>query len=149
MGGERPQDKDAGIVPVMTASPEKKNMENTTTSDHPTEAEHDSNAETLRRRTAIPDLGKTTVFASRHDPRFCYSLYVPPDFARNEAVPPPELIVVVHDSSRAFMDYRDALAEFGRWNNVSFHSSNSTNFFKLPPPHLLFVLFSILSPLAC
>lgn len=134
MGGEKPQEKDTGIVPVMTASQEKDMMENTTTtftttttSDQPTEAERDdSNAETLRRRTAIPDLGKTMVFASRHDPRFCYSLYVPPNcFARDESVPPPELIVVVHDSSRAFMDYRDALAEFGRWNNVSFHSFKS------------------------
>lgn len=104
----------------MTASQDDNNSN--TNSHQPTEAEqhHSSNAETLRRRTAIPDLGKTTVFASRHDPRFCYTLYVPPDFARNEAVPPPEIIVVVHDSSRAFLSYRDALSEFGRWNNVSF-----------------------------
>lgn len=114
----------------MTASQENKQNSTTSTtfSHQPAEAEqHDSsNAETLRRRSAIPDLGKTTVFASRHDPRFCYSLYVPPDFVRNENVPPPEVIVVVHDSSRAFLNYRDALAEFGRWNNVScIHSFNS------------------------
>ncbi|KAJ4407858.1 hypothetical protein N0V82_009814 [Gnomoniopsis sp. IMI 355080] len=111
MGGEKLQDQ-KGVV-AITAS-EYSNMKDT---HPPNEADrHDqSTAETLGRRTAVPDLGKTTVFASRHDPRFCYSLYVPPDFTSTDTA--PELIVAVHDSSRGFLGYRDALAEFGRWNN--------------------------------
>lgn len=86
-----------------------------TISDEPTEADHNT-ATSPTRETG--DLGKTTVFASRHDPRFCYCLYVPPNYATADT--PLELLVVVHDSSRSFLNYRDALAEFGRWNNVSY-----------------------------
>ncbi|MBZ6077200.1 alpha/beta hydrolase [Microvirga puerhi] len=62
----------------------------------------------------IYDLGHTTVFASKQDPRFSYCLYVPPTLGQDDA---PELVVAMHGTGRAFMEYRDAFAEFGRWNN--------------------------------
>jgi len=63
----------------------------------------------------IYDLGHTTVFASRHDPRFSYCLYVPPPVEGAA----PDLAVVMHGTGRAFMAYRDAFADFGRWNNCA------------------------------
>lgn len=62
----------------------------------------------------IYDLGHTTVFASRRDPRFSYCLYVPPDLGRGSA---PDLVIAMHGTGRSFMAYRDGFAEFGRWNN--------------------------------
>ncbi|QRM31854.1 alpha/beta hydrolase [Microvirga sp. VF16] len=62
----------------------------------------------------IYDRGRTTIFASKRDPRFSYCLYVPPDLGRGNA---PDLVVAMHGTGRAFMTYRDAFAEFGRWNN--------------------------------
>jgi poly(3-hydroxybutyrate) depolymerase len=61
------------------------------------------------------DLGETTIFASRADPRFSYALYVPPKFG--EGPHPAELVVAMHGTGRSFVAYRDAFAEFGRWNN--------------------------------
>jgi hypothetical protein len=55
------------------------------------------------------------VFASRTDPRFSYCLYVPP--MQGPAHAAPDLVVVVHGTCRSFMEYRDAFAEFGRWNH--------------------------------
>lgn len=63
---------------------------------------------------ALYDQGQTTVFASSADPRFAYCLYVPPMV---EGGPKPELVVAMHGTGRAFMEYRDAFTEFGRWNN--------------------------------
>jgi poly(3-hydroxybutyrate) depolymerase len=62
----------------------------------------------------IYDLGHTTVFASRHDPRFSYCLYVPSVLEQSD---PPDLVVAMHGTGRAFMSYRDAFADFARWNN--------------------------------
>ena len=67
------------------------------------------------RGSAMYDLGSTTIFASRGDARFSYCLYVPPGFATAATV--PELIVAMHGTGRSFLEYRNALAEFGRWNN--------------------------------
>jgi len=67
------------------------------------------------RGSAMYDLGSTTIFASRGDARFSYCLYVPPGFAT--AATPTELIVAMHGTGRSFLEYRNALAEFGRWNN--------------------------------
>lgn len=68
-----------------------------------------------QRARALYDLDRTTVFASRSDPRFSYCLYVPPDLGeRDEA---PELIVAMHGTGRAFIGYRDAFADFARWHN--------------------------------
>ena len=63
---------------------------------------------------ALYDLGSTTVYASRHDSRFPYTLYVPPEVATpgNDV----ELVVVMHGTGRQFIQYRDAFASFGRWN---------------------------------
>jgi len=66
-------------------------------------------------REGMYDVGKTTVFAYARDPRFSYCLYVPPDVFRSAE--PAELVVMVHGTARTFMPYRDALAEFGRWNH--------------------------------
>lgn len=61
--------------------------------------------------------GKAAIFSSRVDPRFCYTMYVPPGIGAPGAEP-PELIVAIHGSSRdSFMDFRDGFAEFGRWLN--------------------------------
>jgi poly(3-hydroxybutyrate) depolymerase len=64
---------------------------------------------------AMYDLGSTPIFASKTDPRFSYCLYVPPGFASAKTA--PELIVAMHGTGRSFVEYRNALAEFGRWNN--------------------------------
>lgn len=68
-----------------------------------------------QRGRALYDLDRTTVFASKADPRFAYCLYVPPDLA--ERGDKPELIVAMHGTGRSFIGYRDAFAEFARWHN--------------------------------
>lgn len=67
------------------------------------------------RARAIYDLGHSTIFASRSDPRFSYCMYVPPHL--DAAQHPMELVVIVHGTGRAFVEYRDAFAEFARWND--------------------------------
>ena len=62
------------------------------------------------------DVGCTTVYAARRDPRFSYCLYAPPDLRAGRVR--PELIVVVHGSPRTFMDFRDRFQDFGLANNV-------------------------------
>ena len=64
---------------------------------------------------ALYDMDRTTVFASRHDPRFAYCLYVPPSLGQGGE--PPALVVAMHGTGRSFITYRDAFAEFARWNN--------------------------------
>lgn len=68
-----------------------------------------------KRAQAIYDLGHSTVFAARSDPRFSYCTYAPPK--PDAANRPTELVVVMHGTGRAFTSYRDAFAEFARWNN--------------------------------
>lgn len=63
---------------------------------------------------ALYDYGRTTIFASRHDPRFAYCLYVPP---QGEIGPETALVVAMHGTGRTFTGYRDAFAELGRWRN--------------------------------
>lgn len=60
------------------------------------------------------DMNETPVLAYAKDPRFSYCLYMPPEMLERDD--PPELLVMVHGTARTFMKYRDALAEFGRWN---------------------------------
>lgn len=67
------------------------------------------------RARAMYDLGHSTVFASRIDPRFSYCMYVPPHI--DQARHPMELVVIMHGTGRAFVEYRDAFAEFARWND--------------------------------
>ena len=67
------------------------------------------------RARAIYDLGHCTVFASRIDPRVSYCMYVPPHI--DQAKHPMELVVIMHGTGRAFVEYRDAFAEFARWND--------------------------------
>ncbi|CAN5616528.1 hypothetical protein BH10PSE6_BH10PSE6_56220 [soil metagenome] len=62
------------------------------------------------------DLGCTTVYAVKRDPRFSYCLYVPPGF--RSAAQPPELVVVVHGSPRTFMAFRDRFQDFGDAHNA-------------------------------
>lgn len=66
------------------------------------------------RGRAIYDLGPTTVFACRADPRFSYCLYVPPGGVLDSET---ALVVAVHGTGRTFMAYRDAFSELGRWQN--------------------------------
>lgn len=68
-----------------------------------------------QRAEAIYDLGHSTIFASRSDPRFSYCTYAPP-MSGNEQHP-KALVVIVHGTGRAFTEYRDAFAEFAKWND--------------------------------
>lgn len=61
------------------------------------------------------DVGSTTIYASKHDPRFSYCLYVPPAILEGGAA--PDLAVIMHGTGRGFTDYRAAFSAFGRWNN--------------------------------
>jgi pimeloyl-ACP methyl ester carboxylesterase len=58
--------------------------------------------------------GSTTIFSCRKDPRFAYCLYVPQTF--DEAPEVHRLLVAVHGTGRTMVEYRDAFAEFGRFN---------------------------------
>jgi poly(3-hydroxybutyrate) depolymerase len=64
---------------------------------------------------ALYDLGPTSVFSCKADPRFSYCLYVPQDLGQGGQA--PELVVAMHGTGRGFTGYRDAFEEFGRWNN--------------------------------
>ncbi|WP_087721721.1 hydrolase [Pandoraea sp. PE-S2T-3] len=74
-----------------------------------------ANLSTEARTRNLYDLGSTTIFSYAGDPRFAYALYVP------KAITQPgnrvELVVVVHGTGRQFTNYRDAFAEFGRWQD--------------------------------
>ena len=76
---------------------------------------HETTGDANARAQALYDYGSTTVFASRNDPRFAYTLYVPP--ALQAPSNDVELVVAMHGTGRQFIGYRDAFAEFGRWNN--------------------------------
>lgn len=67
-----------------------------------------------QRARAIYDVGHSTIFASRSDPRFSYCTYVPPHL---DPASTPQLVVVMHGTGRAFTEYRNAFASFARWNN--------------------------------
>lgn len=62
------------------------------------------------------DVGRTTVYAARRDPRFSYCLYVPPGY--REGPRRPEIVVVVHGSPRGFMEFRDRFSDFGSAHNT-------------------------------
>jgi pimeloyl-ACP methyl ester carboxylesterase len=66
------------------------------------------------RAKASFEYGGTPVYALKSDPRFSYCAYVPLNAMSG---PAPELVVVIHGTGRTFSDYRDAFAEFGRWNH--------------------------------
>ena len=56
----------------------------------------------------------TTIFSSRYDPRFQYCLYVPPAFDNDREN--YRLVVAMHGTGRSMTHYRDAFAEFARYN---------------------------------
>ncbi len=69
------------------------------------------------RARALYDLGATTIFAAKADPRFHYCLYVPPSVGDGAAV---DLLVAVHGTGRtSFLEFRDGFAEFGRWHRCA------------------------------
>jgi poly(3-hydroxybutyrate) depolymerase len=68
-----------------------------------------------KRAEAIYDLGHSTIFASRTDPRFSYCTYAPQHTRTSKR--PMQLVVVMHGTGRAFTEYRDAFAEFAKWND--------------------------------
>jgi pimeloyl-ACP methyl ester carboxylesterase len=68
-----------------------------------------------KRAEAIYDLGHSSIFASRSDPRFSYCTFAPPRTGNEQH--PKALVVVVHGTGRAFTEYRDAFAEFAKWND--------------------------------
>jgi dienelactone hydrolase len=62
-------------------------------------------------------MGRTAIFASKADPRFHYTMYVPPSVAQGRRT---ELLVAVRGSSRnSFLEFRDGFADFGRWNDCA------------------------------
>jgi len=67
------------------------------------------------RARAMYDFGPSTIFAARCDPRFSYCTYVPPHI--QQAGQAMELVVFIHGTARSFTEYRDAYAEFARWND--------------------------------
>lgn len=69
-----------------------------------------------QRARAIYDLGHGTIYASRGDPRFSYCTYVPEHIGRT-GTRPMQLVVVMHGTGRAFVNYREAFAGFARWND--------------------------------
>jgi len=75
----------------------------------------DSRSSGDSRAYAMYDLGSSTVYASRTDPRFSFCTYVPPDFSR--APRKMELVVVIHGTARTFGKYRDAFCDFAKWND--------------------------------
>ncbi len=68
-----------------------------------------------QRARSIYDMGNSTIFASRKDPRFSYCTYAPEQ--RFPSSRPTQLVVIMHGTGRAFTEYRDKFAEFARWNN--------------------------------
>ncbi|CAM5761167.1 alpha/beta hydrolase [Bosea minatitlanensis] len=71
--------------------------------------------EAAARGRALYEYGPTSIYASRHDPRFPYCLYVPPNLGQTGEK--PELIVAMHGTGRGFTGYRDAFSAFARWHN--------------------------------
>lgn len=72
-------------------------------------------SEAAARAKALYEYGPTSIYSSKHDPRFPYCLYVPPSLG--EGGEKPELIVAMHGTGRGFTGYRDAFSAFARWNN--------------------------------
>jgi poly(3-hydroxybutyrate) depolymerase len=69
-----------------------------------------------QRARAIYDLGHSTIYSSRSDPRFSYCTYVPEHIGRPGARP-MQLVVVMHGTGRAFVNYREAFSGFAKWND--------------------------------
>lgn len=67
-----------------------------------------------QRSRALYYRGSTTIFSCRFDPRFQYCLYVPPGF--DDAPQAHTLVVAMHGTGRSMTQYRDAFAEFARYN---------------------------------
>ncbi|WP_051937086.1 alpha/beta hydrolase [Erwinia sp. 9145] len=72
------------------------------------------NESATQRSHALYFRGSTTIFSSRQDPRFQYCLYVPPAFDNDRS--DYRLIVAMHGTGRSMTQYRDAFAEFARYN---------------------------------
>jgi hypothetical protein len=72
-------------------------------------------SEAAARAKALYEYGPTSIYSSKHDPRFPYCLYVPPSLGQGGEK--PELIVAMHGTGRGFTGYRDAFSAFARWNN--------------------------------
>jgi pimeloyl-ACP methyl ester carboxylesterase len=64
------------------------------------------------------DFGRTTVYASRIDPRFSYSAYVPSSYEEDGTDRFP-LIVSVHGTLRDMAAYRDAFVDFAEAHRCS------------------------------
>lgn len=60
--------------------------------------------------------GTTPLLSCRADPRFGYSLFVPPRLRGTDRVP---LLVSVHGSLRGVESSRDAFADFARWHGAA------------------------------
>jgi len=63
------------------------------------------------RKLSYYDVGRTTVYASRHDPRFAWCAYVPEGYREADDQRYP-LLVAVHGTGRAMTLYRDAFVAF-------------------------------------
>ncbi len=77
-------------------------------------AAHDESA-ARREPTGPRRTGATPLLSCRADPRFSYSLFIPPRLRAIERVP---LLVSVHGSLRGVESSRDAFADFARWHGA-------------------------------
>jgi predicted esterase len=73
---------------------------------------NDMTDDAATRREAMYNRGPTTVFASKTDPRFAYTMFVPPRVG-----PATTILVAQHGTGRAMIDMRNAFGEFGRYND--------------------------------
>jgi len=64
------------------------------------------------RREQMYNRGATTFFSAKVDPRFSYTLYVPPNVG-----PKTTVLVAVHGTGRRVWENRDVFSEFGRYND--------------------------------
>ena len=72
----------------------------------------DTKDDPAARREQLYNRGATTVFSAKVDPRFSFTLYVPPTVGKDTTV-----LVAQHGTGRRMWDMRDAFAEFGRYND--------------------------------
>ena len=64
------------------------------------------------RREQMYNRGTTTLFSAKVDPRFSYTLYVPPTVGSQTTV-----LVAMHGTGRRVWEMRDVFSEFGRYND--------------------------------
>ena len=68
-------------------------------------------------RLSYYDFGRTTVYASAHDPRFSYCLYVPDNYEENGSRH-YDLLVTIHGTARDIAGCREQFVELAEQHDV-------------------------------